>query len=211
MDLKSWSRQPQKAEFPKHSGKRWCAFELAKAPDCKAIANISHQQTNAGTKGAWGLPILQIAKWAGRLLMVKRGRDRLLKLSSHPPCSSRVCPNHAVSWGYWAGWRSTHFAPTAAQLAQPSPLAISEAMGRHKRLPTTRNIKYCWSQRVLVRVGSHDNSTEASERALDKGLSSCHPCFKGRDYKRDCSYCQLSLLQWLLSFTLISRSCYFRG
>lgn len=52
-------------------------------------------------------------------------------------------------------------------------------MGRHKPLPTTRNIKYHWSQRVLVRVGSHDNSTEAGERALGKGLSSHHPGFEG--------------------------------
>lgn len=50
-----------------------------------------------------------------------------------------------------------------------SPIAVSEAMGRHKPLPTTRNIKYHWSQCVLVRVGSHDNSAEAGESALNKG------------------------------------------
>lgn len=52
-------------------------------------------------------------------------------------------------------------------------------MGRHKPLSTTRNIKYRWSQCVLVKVGSHDNSIEASERALDKGLSSHHPGSEG--------------------------------
>lgn len=116
------------------------------------------------------LSILQMPEWPGRLLVVWRGRGRLLKLNSHPPCCfSRVCPNCAISWGYWAGWRSTRFAPTSAQLAQPSPIAVSEAMGRHKPLPTTRNIKYHWSQCVLVRVGSHDNSAEAGERALNEG------------------------------------------
>lgn len=171
----------ERAGFPGHSGECWCVFQ----PHSSAIthsppttthtcspAAVAASSSQKDTKGAWGLAILQTPEWTGRLLVVWRDRDSLLKLHSHPPCSSRVCPNPAVSWGYGAGWRSTRFAPTTARLAQPSPLAVSEAMGRHKPLPTTRNMKHCWSQCVLERVGSHDNSTEAGERALGKPLPS---------------------------------------
>lgn len=140
-----------------------------------AITHASHQQTDthtrspaAGaasssqndTKGAWGLSTLQTPEWTGGLLVVWRDRDSPLQPHSHPPCSSRVCPNPAVSWGCRAGRGSTRFAPTTAQLAQPSPPAVSEAMRRHKPLPTIRNMKPHWSQGVLEGVGSRDNSTE---------------------------------------------------
>lgn len=119
--------------------------------------------------------------------MVWRDRDCFLKLHSHPPCWSRVCPSPAVSWGYGAGRRRTRLAPTTAQLAQPSPLALSEAMRRHKPLPTTRSIKHHWSQCVLERAGSHDNSTEAGERAMGMLLPSWFGRALGGGYKRDCS------------------------
>lgn len=197
----SWGLEPdsnRESWIPRHSGEHWCAFE----PHGTAITHISpiSRQTHtcspaAGaasssqkdTKGAWDLSTLQISEWTGRLLVVWRDRDSFLRLHSHPPCSSRVCPNPAVSWGYRAGRRNTRFTPTSAQLAQSSPLAVSEAMGRHKPLPTTRNMKHPWSQCVLERGGSHDNSTEAGERALGKLLPSRFWRAKGDDYKRDCS------------------------
>lgn len=182
VDLKSWNRQPQ-TEL--NSQGTWRSvgeyFNMQKLPTIRSHTSPTSRQVMHMLTSCCGccqfleryqkcLSILQMPEWPGRLLVVWRGRGRLLKLNSHPPCCfSRVCPNCAISWGYWAGWRSTRFAPTSAQLAQPSPIAVSEAMGRHKPLPTTRNIKYHWSQCVLVRVGSHDNSAEAGERALNEG------------------------------------------
>lgn len=92
-------------------------------------------------------------------------------------------------------------------------------MDRHKPLPTTRNIKYSWSQCVLVSVSSHDNSTEAGERPLEKGLSSCHPGFEGpkgviiEGFAPTLSgFSLVSVIAlWSLFFTLMTGSCYFRG
>lgn len=68
----------------------------------------------------------------------------------------------------------------------------------------------------MVRVGSHDNSTEAGERALGKGLSSHHPGFEGpegvitKGIAPTVGYpCSMIALRRLF-FALMSGSCYFR-